>query len=179
MSFPMLFFLFSLTFQIGQPQVAEILTPQPAPVAEIQTNINTNLPDNTQQSVNITTAAITTGNTELANTASNIEQTRPNEMDTIDPNITQNVASMTADMDAEGDNEDDLDSDDEDDVDVNDTSVNQENDAANMEMVHESVDESIHEGQESFEQFDGVAEMPPSTLQMLSDRTHRCQVRRY
>ena len=106
--------------------------------------INTTVPDNTQQSEHNITANITTGNTELATTASNIEQTVPNEMDSIDPNITQNIGVVTDDMGEDADNEDNGDSD-VDDIDdnTNERSGNVDSDEDFNDVVHESVGEDM------------------------------------
>ena len=158
-------------FQIGQPQVAEIMNPQP-------TEVNTNLQNNAPQLQHMSTANINTGNTELANTPSHIEQSVPNEMDTIDPNITQNISNITTDMKAEVDNEDDIDSDDEDD-DIKDDEHNSDNE--DNGMVHESVGDDMQNDnlvQNTLSHFDNVPAVPSSAFgQLVGDRNHHCEVR--
>ena len=152
--------------------------------AEVNTTIqNNHLPQLQNMS---TVNTINTGNTELATTASHIEQNVPNEMDSIDPNITQNIANMTADMGAaDGDDDDDLDSDndmDDDDID-DDMDIKNENAQSDMddpEMVHESVGDDMHHDdlvQTSLSQFENVSAVQSTDFgQTAMDRTHQCHV---
>lgn len=170
-------------FQIGQPQVAEILPPQQPQAADISMSVSSNTPHDTQQSDHMITSGITTGGSELATAANNIEQTVPNEMDSIDPNITQNIANLTADIGEEVDNENNVDSDIDDDM--NEKNENHDSDDEYQGMVHESVGEDMpHDtlGQDSLGQFDSVAVMPPSSsLNQLGmgNRNYHCSVSVY
>ena len=160
----------------------EVLTPQQPQPQDINMTMSTTIPDNTQQSEHSITANITTGNTELATTASNIEQTVPNEMDTIDPNITQNIGNIENDIDEDADNEDAADSDLDDMADdgVNDKSGQVNSDEDFNDVVHESVGDDMPNdsmAQDGLDQMMQVQDTQATYVQLIVDnRQHHCPV---
>ena len=104
-------------------------------------------------------------------------------MDTIDPNITQNMGNMADDIGEDADNEDDAHSDIDDMADgVNDKAGQVNSDDDFNDVVHESVGDDMpsdNMGQEGLDQIMPVQDTQATYVQLIVDndgRQHHCVV---